>query len=161
MAKDSMQCKGGTWPTNEWCHRPIDGSACIAFHNPSSCSWGVGYCFRALTHQSCGHLDCVQIIILFTKCSDAVSITNPLAYIHPAAVKKCFFVCPLPHMWEASMKIPPSVQKGEESGRISISRLGFSPMCHSECNCNVTLQGLHVGGWVVRHKREDCSQNTN
>lgn len=58
--------------------------------------------------------------------------------------------------------LPPlSVQKGEEAGRISISGLGFSPMCHSECNCNVTLQGLHVGGRVVRHKREDCSQNTN
>ncbi|TNN83804.1 hypothetical protein EYF80_005980 [Liparis tanakae] len=50
---------------------------------------------------------------------------------------------------------------GEEAGQISISRLGFSPMCHCECNCNVTLQGLHVGGLVVDHKREDCSQNTN
>ncbi|KAJ4940273.1 hypothetical protein JOQ06_026582, partial [Pogonophryne albipinna] len=35
------------------------------------------------------------------------------------------------------------VQRGEEAGQISISRLGFSPMCHCECNCNVTLQGLH------------------
>lgn len=66
-ANDSMWCKGGTWPTDEWGHRPIDGPASIAFHNPSSCSWGVGCCFRALTHQSCAHLDCVQIIILFSN----------------------------------------------------------------------------------------------
>lgn len=63
------------------------------------------------------------------------------------------------HVIENSLFL--SVQREEEASQISISRVGFSPMCHGECNCNVTLQGLHVGGRVVYHKREDCSQNTN
>lgn len=36
--------------------------------------------------------------------------------------------------------------RAKKDGRFSISSLGFSPLCHSRCNCNVTLWGLCVGG---------------
>lgn len=36
--------------------------------------------------------------------------------------------------------------KAKKGDRFSISSLGFSLLCHSQCNCNVTLGGLCVGG---------------
>lgn len=36
--------------------------------------------------------------------------------------------------------------RAKKDGQFSISSLGFSPQCHSQCNCNVTLWGLCVGG---------------
>lgn len=127
-------------------------------------------CFSTLTHQSCGHLDqCPDHNSIYQGHCNAVLIAKPLAFIHPSAVKSSSpsalcFVLPCGSSYKCYKKKNPfflSVQRGEEAGQIAISRLGFSPMCHSECNCNVTLQGLHVGGRVVHHKREDCSQNTN
>lgn len=51
---------------------------------------------------------------------------------------------------ENTFFLPPQSGFGAErvkkDGRFSISSLGFSPMCHSWCNCNVTLGGLCVGG---------------
>lgn len=35
--------------------------------------------------------------------------------------------------------------KAMKDGRFSISSLGFSTLCRSRCNCNVTLGGLCVG----------------